>query len=76
MNDGKRNKRNECYSCIHKRPVSGNAHIKCAKPDPDMRGTKHGVQNGWFAYPFSFDPVWKEKDCQNYESTQKEGGSQ
>ena len=26
----------ECWTCEHKRSVPGNAHIKCAKPDPRM----------------------------------------
>ena len=61
--------RDECYSCKHKREVPGNAHIQCVKPDPDMVGNKHGIEKGWFMYPLLFDPVWKEKDCCNFENT-------
>lgn len=63
-----RNARTECWSCKHQQKVPGNAHIKCAKPDPEMRGSPHGVKNGWFFYPFLFDPTWKEKSCSNYEA--------
>ncbi len=65
---GKLNKMNECYSCKHKRSVSGNAHIKCVVPDTNMRGYEHGIKKGWFMYPHLFDPVWKERDCKNYEA--------
>lgn len=58
----------ECYQCVNKRPVPGNCHIDCANPDPEMTGDPHGMKNGWFIYPFCFDPVWKTKDCVNFES--------
>lgn len=61
-----RTKTNECYSCIHRQEIPGNAHIKCGKPDPKMEGNQHGIANGWFFYPMVFDPVWKEKNCSNY----------
>jgi hypothetical protein len=62
-----RNKRNECWTCKHKRPVPGHAHINCNNPDPCMTGDPHGIKHGWFIYPYCFDPTWKEKDCCNYE---------
>ena len=62
-----RTKMNECWKCINKREVPGDAHIACANPDPDMKGNPHGIRNGWFYYPILFDPVWKEKDCSNFE---------
>jgi len=57
----------DCYKCIHKRSVPGNAHIMCANPDPKMKGHPHGIANGWFIYPLLFDPVWKEVECANME---------
>lgn len=59
---------NECWSCTNKRSVAGNAHIKCVKPDKNMTGDSHGIQQGWFIYPLLFDPTWKTKLCDNYES--------
>jgi len=64
----KRDMRNECYHCKHKREVPGNAHIRCVKPDNKMEGDMHGIKNGWFFYPLLFDPTWKEKECSNYEN--------
>lgn len=61
-----RNKMNECWDCVHKRNVPGDAHIACRNPDPEMTGNPHGIANGWFIYPICFDPTWKEKDCNNF----------
>jgi len=63
----KRTKMNECFRCQNMGRVLGNSHIKCDKPDPEMTGVPHGVKNGWFFYPLLFDPVWKEKTCNNFE---------
>ena len=62
-----RNKMDECYYCKYKQEVPGNCHIRCAKPDANMKGDPHGIKNGWFIYPALFDPVWKEKLCDNFE---------
>ena len=62
---------NECWSCRHRRAVPGNAHIRCAKPDPGMTGDRRGVRSGWFFYPSCFDPVWKAKLCTNFEDMTK-----
>lgn len=59
--------RNECYDCSHAREVSGNAHIRCVRPDAGMRGDRHGIERGWFMYPLLFDPTWKAKRCSNFE---------
>ena len=59
---------NKCWECVNKKEVPGNAHIRCAKPDPDMIGNPHGIKNGWFFYPLCFDPVWMEKKCVNFKS--------
>ena len=64
--------RTECWSCTHKRAVPGNAHIRCVNPDLHMTGNAHGMRNGWFFYPMLFDPVWKERDCANYEPKDQE----
>lgn len=62
----------ECYSCIHKRNVPGDAHIACAKPDLGVRGNPHGINHGWFFYPVNFDPIWKETNCKNFENKSNE----
>lgn len=57
---------NKCYQCQFKRSVPGDCHIRCANPDPKMVGNPHGIRNGWFLYPLSFDPIWAIKKCDNY----------
>lgn len=57
----------ECHSCKFKKEVPGNSHIQCVKPDLNMRGNQFGIKKGWFVYPLLFDPVWKEKECSNFE---------
>ena len=59
---------NECYTCAHMRSVSGDCHVRCAKPDPDMQGHRHGIKRGWFIYPSLFDPGWKTRKCNNWEA--------
>jgi len=63
-----RTMQNECDHCKHRRPVLGNYHIRCVKPDPGMTGKEHGIRHGWFSYPACFDPIWKTKMCSNFES--------
>jgi len=63
-----RNMTTECWTCLHRREVPGNAHIQCEKPDPDMTGNAHGISRGWFFYPALFDPTWKTALCRNYEA--------
>ena len=59
----------DCHKkCKHKRSVPGNCHISCAKPDNGVTGNPWGIQNGWFIYPFLFDPIWGS-NCNNYEKT-------
>lgn len=62
----------ECYHCKHKQNIVGEAHIRCLKPDPKMRGIKHGFIKGWFIYPACFDPVWKLHMCENFEFREEE----
>ena len=32
----------------------------------NIRGNPHGIKNGWFNFPFNFDPTWLE-NCDGYE---------
>lgn len=59
--------RHECYECANRQEVYYSAHSQCVKPDAEMTGNQHGIKNGWFMYPFNYDPVWKTKLCSNFE---------
>lgn len=59
---------NECYYCINKRNVPGNAHISCVNASKEVKGNDWGIKNGWFIYPFCFDPIWKLNSCPNFKN--------
>ena len=69
-----RDMRAECWECVNRRAIAGNAHISCADPDIHMKGKAHGIRNGWFYYPLNFDPVWKDKLCDNFKSEKESSG--
>lgn len=62
------NDKTNCYECKNRQTIPGDCHTQCAKPDPDMTGNEIGKKRGWFYYPFNFDPIWKTKECSNFES--------
>lgn len=36
-----------------------------------IKGNPHGIKNGWFMWPFNFDPTWLE-ECSGYKPIKKE----
>ena len=57
-------KKPDCYKCIYRSNISGDAHISCKFPDSkkiNIKADPHGIKSGWFMWPFNFDPVWLEK---------------
>jgi hypothetical protein len=61
-----------CHKCIHSRSIPGDAHLQCTKPSITVRGHPYGVNNGWFLYPFNYDPRWMQTDCGNFASKEPE----
>lgn len=85
-----------CYSCIHRGSLPGDAHSCCQHPDVqhlhedplqmlmaildgsggegllnliasfNIKANRHGIENGWFMWPYNFDPVWLER-CAKHE---------
>lgn len=47
-----------CYDCIHRRSVPGDAHSSCANQTAKVTGSPHGIRMGWFYWPVNFDPTW------------------
>jgi hypothetical protein len=41
--------------------------LSCIRPDYQLKGNQHGIDNGWFSYPFDFDPIWILNECRHYE---------
>ena len=67
----KRHPSTECFSCCFRQNIPGDAHSRCSNPDPNMEGDRHGIINGWFSYPYNFDPVWKAVLCANYKKVKQ-----
>lgn len=56
----------KCKSCMFKRNVPGSAHVSCSRPSTGVVNVEqHGIDNGWFFFPFDYDPVWAE-ECTSY----------
>ena len=47
-----------CYKCVHRRELPGNAHSRCNNIKTKVVGNETGIRRGWFIWPFNFDPVW------------------
>lgn len=66
---------NQCYTCEHRRTIPGDCHTRCAAPwakgDDIPRGDPVGVKNGWWWFPFNFDPTWHTDWCERY--TRRDG---
>ena len=56
----------DCYKCKFRGELVGNAHSQCSNLKATVVGNKHGIENGWFFWPFNFDPVWLES-CDGFE---------
>lgn len=65
-----------CYECKHRSDLPGNCHSQCnvgvaglfngGTVVPKVSGNEHGIKNGWFFWPFNFDPVWLQS-CDSFE---------
>jgi hypothetical protein len=58
----------QCFNCAYKMKIPRDAHISClfawGKAGLNMpRGNPHGVMQGWYQFPFSFDPIWMVGEC-------------
>lgn len=63
--------RPNCYKCVHRSSVPGDAHSRCNNHSANVVGNKHGIKNGWFFWPVNFDPVWLE-DCNGFSDKQED----
>lgn len=59
----------DCYKCKHRSEVPGSAHSSCKNLKAKVVGNSHGIKNGWFFWPFNFDPVWLE-ECDGFEEVE------
>ena len=77
-----KNMMNECYKCKYRGDVPGSAHSSCNHPyiqqyamkafeALNIRANEHGVNSGWFIWPYNFDPTWLE-NCDGFKEKEKE----
>jgi hypothetical protein len=62
----------DCYKCKFREKLIGDAHSQCTNKNPEIKiiGNLHGIKNGWFYWPFNYDPVWLES-CNFFEEKEK-----
>lgn len=48
----------DCYKCVHRDGLPGDAHSRCNNHKAIVTGDKHGIEKGWFFHPINYDPVW------------------
>ena len=72
----------DCYKCIHRRDLAGDAHSQCQHPKAsiaymagvpsplNIKGDSHGIRNGWFMWPMNYDPIWL-KNCDGFTPAQQ-----
>lgn len=57
----------KCYECKYRADICGDAHSQCKNILATVVGDEYGIKNGWFLYPFNFDPVWL-RYCDGFEA--------
>ena len=55
-----------CYECKFVRNVPGDAHKSCTNKDAKVEGNPMGIRQGYFSWPYNFDPIWL-KSCTGFE---------
>ena len=66
-----------CWHCAYKMNNIGSADIQCRfnwngtgakKPE----GDEWGIKNGWYNFPWNYDPVWMKNECQKFKAKTNE----
>ena len=62
-----------CHGCAYRENVPGDAHSRCVFAWPSRasmpKGHPHGIRNGWYLFPFNYDPTWGPDECLNRAET-------
>ena len=59
----------DCNGCTFARSIPGDCHTRCAfkwfgSELTPPKGDPHGIKNGWWRFPFNFDPTWMIGECE------------
>lgn len=60
-----------CYECVHRLGLPGNAHSRCNNHAANVKGNAHGIRSGWFMWPVNFDPTWLES-CDGFSNNESD----
>jgi hypothetical protein len=71
MKKNSKKEKPNCYECVHRLSLIGDAHSKCNNRKAKVTGNIHGIRSGWFMWPMNFDPVWLES-CDGFSKNQKD----
>lgn len=64
-----------CYECEFRGSNSdkGSAHSHCKlywqykkHKDDFPKGNERAKEQGWFDFPYDYDPIWIEEDCERF----------
>lgn len=67
-----------CHKCVHSRSNSfiNSAHIHCdlywryykkRKSEHPQSSNEYAITNGWWDFPYDYDPVWMQDECKHFE---------
>lgn len=54
----KKTEKPNCYNCVHRGTLPGDAHSRCNNITAKVVGHEHGIRSGWFMWPLNYDPTW------------------
>jgi hypothetical protein len=55
----------DCYKCKYRRDIQGDVHSECTNHTATTEGDPCGKRNGWFSWPWNYDPIWL-KSCDGF----------
>jgi len=58
MQENQEKMSNMCHECINKKKLPGSLQIACECLTAQVFGDEHGIKEGYFDWPVSFDPFW------------------
>lgn len=67
-----------CHECIHSRSNAfvNLAHVHChlywahykKNKSEHPQGQQHAEENGWWDFPYDYDPIWMKQDCKGFQN--------
>lgn len=61
----------DCYKCVHKLDIPGDAHSRCNNFNANVKGDPIGIKRGWFMWPLNYDPTWLQ-ECNGFSDNPKD----